>query len=61
MSLEEILDGKSLPDRLAASSSDGWHYVDVVDAGDSRVVLFRRVKKTERERRSVGFAPPGRS
>jgi hypothetical protein len=61
LSLEQLTDGKTLPDRLAAASSDGWHYVDVVDAGASRVVLLRRAKKTERERRSVGFAPPGRS
>jgi hypothetical protein len=61
LSLEQLTDGKTLPDRLAAASGEGWHYVDVLDAGDSRVVLLRRAKKTERERRSVGFAPPGRS
>jgi hypothetical protein len=61
LSLEEIADGKTLPERLAAASGEGWHYVDVIDAGASRVVLLRRAKKTERERRSVGFAPPGRS
>ena len=61
LTLEQVTDGKTLPDRLAALSSEGWHYVDVVDAGESRVVLFRKAKKTERERRSVGFAPPGRS
>ena len=61
LSVEEIADGKTLAARLASASSDGWHYVDVVDAGASRVILFRRAKKTERERRSVGFAPPGRS
>jgi hypothetical protein len=61
LSLEEVADGKTLTERLAAASSDGWHYVDVIDAGASRVVLFRKAKKTERERRSVGFAPPGRS
>ncbi|HEY8812251.1 MAG TPA: hypothetical protein VIO86_07145 [Candidatus Dormibacteraeota bacterium] len=61
LSLEQLTDGSTLPDQLAAASAEGWHYVDVVDAGASRVVLFRRAKKTERERRSVGFAPPGRS
>jgi hypothetical protein len=60
LSVEEVADGKTLAERLAAASADGWHYV-VVDAGSSRVVLFRKAKKTERERRSVGFAPPGRS
>ena len=61
LSVEEVADGKTLAERLAAASADGWHYVDVVDAGSSRVILLRKVKKTERERRSVGFAPPGRS
>jgi len=61
LSLEQLTDDKTLPDRLAAASGEGWHYVDVLDAGTSRVVLLRRAKKTERERRSVGFAPPGRS
>jgi hypothetical protein len=61
LSLKEVTDGKTLADRLAAASTEGWHYVDIIDAGESRVVLFRRAKKTERERRSVGFAPPRRS
>jgi hypothetical protein len=61
LATEQLTDGKTLPDRLAAASGEGWHYVDVLDAGESRVILFRRAKKTERERRSVGFAPPGRS
>jgi hypothetical protein len=61
LSVEQLTDGKTLPDTLAAASSDGWHYVDVLDAGSNRVVLLRKARKTERERRSVGFAPPGRS
>jgi hypothetical protein len=61
LTLEQVVDGKTLPEKLAAGSSDGWHYVEVIDAGEQRVVLFRRLKKTEKERRSVGFAPPGRS
>jgi len=61
LSLEELTDGKTLAERLASASTDGWHYVDVIDAGASRVLLFRKVKRTERERRSVGFAPPRRS
>jgi hypothetical protein len=61
LSLEQVVDGKTLPELLAAATGEGWHYVDIVDAGASRVLLLRKVKKTERERRSVGFAPPGRS
>jgi hypothetical protein len=61
LTLEQLVDGTTLAETLARASSDGWHYVAVVDAGDRRVVLLRKLKKTERERRSVGFAPPGRS
>jgi hypothetical protein len=61
LSLEEVADGKTLADRLAAASADGWHYVDIIDGGTTRVILLRKAKKTERERRSVGFTPPGRS
>jgi hypothetical protein len=61
LTVEQVLDGKTLAETLAAASAEGWHYVGVVDAGESRVVLLRKLKKTERERRSVGFAAPGRS
>ena len=61
LSLDQVADGKTLPERLAAASVDGWHFVQVIDAGDRRVLLLRKPKKPERERRSVGFAPPSRS
>lgn len=61
LSLDQVIDGKTLGAKLAAASADGWHYTDVVDAGDKRVIILRKLKKTERERRSVGFAPPSRS
>lgn len=61
LTLEQLVDGDSLAGLLATSSSDGWHYVGVVDAGEKRVVILRKLKKTARERRSVGFAPPGRT
>ena len=61
LTLEQVADGRTLPEKLAAESSDGWHYVEVIDAGEKRIVLFRRMKKAEKERRSVGFAPPGRT
>ena len=61
ISIEQLVDGKTLAGLLASASSDGWHYVAVVDAGDRRVVILRKLKKTQRERRSVGFAPPVRS
>ncbi|TMD05315.1 MAG: hypothetical protein E6J02_11425 [Chloroflexi bacterium] len=61
LSLAEITDGKTLGERLTAASADGWHLVDVVDAGERRVLVLRKPRKPERERRTVGFAPPGRS
>ncbi len=61
LSLAEVTDGKTLADRLTAASADGWHLVDVVDAGERRVLVLRKPRKPERERRTVGFAPPGRS
>jgi|SRR5579859_2938639 hypothetical protein len=61
VTLEQLLDGRTLAELLASASSDGWHYVSVVDAGDKRVVVLRKLKKAQRERRSVGFAPPGRT
>ena len=61
LTLDQVADGKTLTGMLADASADGWHLVQVIDAGDRRVVLFRKVKKADRERRSVGFAPPGRS
>jgi hypothetical protein len=61
LTIAEVADGKTLAERLGSAAGDGWHLVEVVDAGEKRVVLFRKVKKSERERRSVGFAPPTRS
>ncbi|TMC14505.1 MAG: hypothetical protein E6J29_02900 [Chloroflexi bacterium] len=61
LSLEQVLDGKTLGERLTTASADGWQLVDIVDAGDRRVLVLRKQKKAERVRRSVGFAPPTRS
>src|SRR4051812_16337018 len=60
LTVAQVGDGKTLTDKLTAAAADGWHLVQVIDAGDKRVLLLRRQKKSERERRSVGFAPPGR-
>ncbi|HVD02119.1 MAG TPA: hypothetical protein VNG93_13395 [Candidatus Dormibacteraeota bacterium] len=61
LSVAQLADGKTLAGLLASASTEGWHYVGVLDAGERRVVLLRKLKKTQRERRSVGFAAPGRS
>jgi hypothetical protein len=59
VSLEQVTDGKTLPDRLGKASADGWDLYEVIDAGDRRALLLRRPKKNDREARRVGFAPPG--
>ena len=61
LSVEQVVDGKTLADRLTRASADGWHLLDIVDAGDRRVLVLRRLKKPERVARNVGFAPPIRS
>jgi hypothetical protein len=59
ISLEQVTDGKTLPDRLGKASADGWDLFEVIDAGDRRALLLRRPKRNDREARRVGFAPPG--
>jgi len=59
VSLDQITDGKTLPERLGKASADGWDLHEVIDAGDRRALLLRRPKKNDRESRRVGFAPPG--
>jgi hypothetical protein len=58
LTLAEVVDGKTLAERLAAAARDNWHLAFAIDAGDTRVLVLRRPKKAERERRAVGFAPP---
>jgi hypothetical protein len=57
LAMGQVTDGKTLPERLTAASAEGWDLVEIVDAGESRVLLLRRAKRTSREPRSVGFAP----
>jgi len=56
----EVVDGSTLADRLTQASGEGWDLVDIVQAGESYVVLLRRPKAQDREDRRVGFLPPGR-
>jgi hypothetical protein len=58
MTVAQVADGTSLVKFLQASGIDGWELSDVVDAGDKRVLLMRRSKRSSRESRRVGFAPP---
>jgi len=50
-----------LADRLTQASKDGWDFVQVVDAGEQRVIVYRRAKRSERQARPVGFFPPSKS
>jgi hypothetical protein len=59
VSLDQVTDGKTLPDRLGKASADGWDLYEVIDAGERRALLLRRPKKNAREARRVGFSPPG--
>ena len=38
--------------------ADGWELASVMDGGDKRVILMRRLKRSARQSRRVGFAPP---
>lgn len=60
LTVEAVADGSSLPETLTRLQTDGWHLVEVIDAGSSKVILFRKAKKSDRARRTVGFSPPGR-
>src|SRR2546423_14928936 len=53
----QVVDGSTLAGQLTKASTDGWDLVDIVNAGDSHAILLRRVKRTERNARPVGFTP----
>jgi hypothetical protein len=57
---KEVSDGSSLVELLNATSSDNWDLVEIIAAGERHVVLLRKVKRTERSERRVGFTLPTR-
>ena len=61
ISLADLADGSTLARRLGEASRDGWDFVQVLEAGDKRLVLLRRGRRGERQSRPVGFFPPARS
>ena len=61
LTVPQIIDGSTLIGLLKESAVEGWELVDVIDGGDKRVVLMRRPKRSSREARRVGFAPPSQS
>jgi hypothetical protein len=58
LTLAQVVDGTTLVKVLQAAGVDGWELADVVDGGEKRVLLMRRSKRSSRESRRVGFAPP---
>jgi hypothetical protein len=57
LSVAQVLDGTTLPDRLNQASGDGWDLVDIIAAGEQHAILLRRLKRPERPPRPVGFSP----
>jgi hypothetical protein len=55
---EQVTDGATLAGQLTKASADGWDLVDIINAGERHAILLRRLKKSERTARQVGFAPP---
>ena len=58
LTVAQVVDGTSLVKVLKEAGADGWELSDVVDGGEKRVLLMRRPKRSARESRRVGFAPP---
>jgi hypothetical protein len=58
LSVGQVADGVTLVKLLQETGTDGWELASVIDGGDKRVILMRRPKRSARETRRVGFAPP---
>ena len=58
LSVAQVADGTTLVKILHEAGADGWDLASVVDGGEKRVILMRRPKRSARESRRVGFAPP---
>ena len=58
LTVAQVVDGNSLVKVLKEAGADGWELAEVVDGGEKRVLLMRRPKRSSREARRVGFAPP---
>ena len=58
LTVAQVADGVTLVKLLTEAGADGWELSDVIDGGEKRVILMRRSKRTARESRRVGFAPP---
>jgi hypothetical protein len=58
LTVAQVTDGVTLVRLLQESGADGWDLADVIDGGEKRVLLMRRPKRSAKESRRVGFAPP---
>ena len=58
LTVAQVADGVTVVKLLHESGADGWELASVLDGGDKRVILMRRPKRSARESRRVGFAPP---
>jgi len=58
LSVAQVADGSTLVKVLHEAWADGWDMAGVIDGGDKRVILLRRPKRSVRETRRLGFAPP---
>jgi hypothetical protein len=55
LTAKEVLDGTTLPDKLARESAEGWDLVDLIQAENRHVIILRKPKKPDRSERRVGF------
>lgn len=60
LAIQDVVNG-NLATLLTESSAGGWDFLQVVEAGDSRAVLFRKPKAATRSGRAVGFSLPIRA
>jgi hypothetical protein len=61
LNLAQVGDGVTVVKVLHEAAADGWELASVIDGGDKRVILMRRPKRSARESRRVGFAPPAQN
>ena len=61
LTVAQVVDGVTLVKVLKEAAAEGWDLSEVVDGGEKRVLLMRRPKRSSREMRRVGFAPPSMS
>ena len=58
LTVAQVADGVTVVKVLLEAGAEGWDLASVMDGGDKRVILMRRPKRSARQSRRVGFAPP---